>query len=349
MEIEDMLKISPYSLDKESKQKILSERLNYLEKFHYEHCKEFRAVKDNLTPSPDFIPVRLFKEFDLKSVPDNEIIKLMTSSGTTGQSVSRIFLDRSTALNQQKVMSKIVADFTGASRMPMIILDCPAVLKKRELLTARGAGILGFSIFGTKKIYAFDDDMNLKLDDLKEFINEFGEQKILLFGFTFMIWQYFYKTLKNLNTRLNLNNAVLIHGGGWKKLASESVSADEFKKSLNEICGLVNIHDYYGMIEQTGSIFMQCEHGNLHASIFSDIKTRRPNDFSECNFNERGIIQVISALPVSYPGHSLLTEDEGEILGEDDCPCGRLGKYFKVHGRLKGAELRGCSDTYERR
>ena len=94
---------------------------------------------------------------------------------------------------------------------------------------------------------------------------------------------------------------------------------------------------------------MQCEHGNLHASIFSDIKTRRPNDFSECNFNERGIIQVISALPVSYPGHSLLTEDEGEILGEDDCPCGRLGKYFKVHGRLKGAELRGCSDTYERR
>ena len=42
----------------------------------------------------------------------------------------------------------------------------------------------------------------------------------------------------------------------------------------------------------------------------------------------------------------LLTEDEGVILGEDDCPCGRKGKYFHIHGRIKNAEIRGCSDTY---
>ena len=58
------------------------------------------------------------------------------------------------------------------------------------------------------------------------------------------------------------------------------------------------------------------------------------------------IIQVVSALPRSYPGHSLLTEDEGVILGEDDCPCGRKGKYIQVLGRMAQAELRGCSDTY---
>jgi hypothetical protein len=61
---------------------------------------------------------------------------------------------------------------------------------------------------------------------------------------------------------------------------------------------------------------------------------------------EKGIIQVVSILPGSYPGHSLLTEDEGELLGEDDCPCGRLGKYFRISGRLKNADIRGCSDTY---
>ena len=43
----------------------------------------------------------------------------------------------------------------------------------------------------------------------------------------------------------------------------------------------------------------------------------------------------------------ILTEDSGEILGEDDCPCGRKGKYFKIYGRVKNAEIRGCSDTYE--
>ena len=73
---------------------------------------------------------------------------------------------------------------------------------------------------------------------------------------------------------------------------------------------------------------------------------RDPQDLTVCGPGKRGIIQVLSVLPRSYPGHSLLTEDEGTILGEDDCPCGRKGKYFKVHGRIKHAEIRGCSDTY---
>ena len=55
---------------------------------------------------------------------------------------------------------------------------------------------------------------------------------------------------------------------------------------------------------------------------------------------------MVSVLPHSYPGHSILTEDEGLILGEDDCPCGRKGKYIKILGRMKNAEIRGCSDTY---
>jgi hypothetical protein len=100
------------------------------------------------------------------------------------------------------------------------------------------------------------------------------------------------------------------------------------------------------MVEQTGSIFVECEHNYLHAPIFSDIIIRSPVDFKVSDFNEVGIIQLISVLPSSYPGHSILTEDEGYIIGEDDCKCGRKGKYFKIIGRIKNAEIRGCSDTY---
>ena len=164
-----------------------------------------------------------------------------------------------------------------------------------------------------------------------------------------MIWQHFYKELvrlKNQGTVFDLSNGILIHGGGWKKLISEAVSEQDFHKSLQSVCGLSHIHDYYGMVEQTGCVYMECECGHLHASIFSDIITRRPIDFTECAIGETGIIQVVSTIPESYPGHSLLTEDEGVILGIDDCPCGRKGKYFKINGRLKNAEIRGCSDTY---
>ena len=94
---------------------------------------------------------------------------------------------------------------------------------------------------------------------------------------------------------------------------------------------------------------MECECGHLHASIFSDVITRRAKDFSVCETGEEGMIQVLSTIPESYPGHSILTEDQGIILGEDDCPCGRLGKYFKITGRIKNAEVRGCSDTYEQK
>ena len=38
-----------------------------------------------------FLPVRLFKHYALKSIKESEIIKTMTSSGTSGQSVSQIF------------------------------------------------------------------------------------------------------------------------------------------------------------------------------------------------------------------------------------------------------------------
>ncbi len=358
MFFDEIINIPPFSLSESEKNTVLTERLIFLTEFHRSHCLAYGRMLEAYGYDPSFIhsykdlpylPVRLFKEIELKSISQEKIVKTMTSSGTTGQAVSKIFLDRDTSANQQKVMVKIVSDFTGSNRMPMIILDCPSVIKNRAMFSARGAGILGFSIFGSKKIYALDDNMKLDVEGLKEFLEKHKGERILMFGFTFMIWQHFYKELIRLNEEgmtFDLSNAILIHGGGWKKLISEAVSHDEFHKRLKDVCGLQSIHDYYGMVEQTGCIYMECECGHLHASVFSDIIIRRPTDFSEADIGERGIIQVVSTIPESYPGHSLLTEDEGVILGVDDCPCGRKGKYFRIDGRLKNAEIRGCSDTY---
>lgn len=358
MTYDEYLSIPPYSLDKNEKEKLLTERLVELTSLHQEKCPEYMKMLEAVDfdskkvasyKELPFLPVRLFKEMELKSVTQDDVVKTMTSSGTTGQAVSKIYLDRTTSANQQKTMVKIVSDFTGSSRMPMIIIDCPSVVKNRAMFSARGAGILGFSIFGSKKIYVLDDDMKLDVDGLRDFLDTYKDQKILLFGFTYMIWQHFYKELNRLKDEgitFDLSNGILIHGGGWKKLISEAVSHDEFHDRLETVCGLHDIHDYYGMVEQTGCIYMECECGHLHASNFSDVIIRRPIDFSVADIGEKGIIQVVSTIPESYPGHSLLTEDEGVILGEDDCPCGRKGKYFSVLGRIKNAEIRGCSDTF---
>ena len=230
--------------------------------------------------------------------------------------------------------------------MPMLILDSQSVVKDRTKFSARGAGILGFSIFANDKAYAFDDNMEIDREVIEGFLKKHKGRNIFLFGFTFMIWQHFYKELLKQGLKYDLSCGILLHGGGWKKLANEAISSSDFRKLLHEACGITRVHNYYGMVEQTGSIYMECEQGHLHASIFSDVVMRHPLDFSPVPFGERGIVEVVSLLPRSYPGHALLTEDEGVVLGEDDCPCGRLGKYFKIFGRLKNAEIRGCSDTY---
>lgn len=357
MEINTILETGPFSLGREEKHALLNERLRELTVSHYQNCESYKKMMDavglDINNLPDyedlpFLPVRLFKEFELLSVPKDDIVKTMTSSGTTGQQVSRIFLDRATAAAQQKCLTKIVGHFIGNKRVPMLILDSSAVIKDRNLFSARGAGILGFSMFGSKRQYALDENMELDIEGIKAFLEEHKGETIFLFGFTFMVWQHFYKKLLETDYHPDLSKGILIHGGGWKKLISEQVSPDEYKKRLNYVCGILpeNVHDYYGMVEQTGCIYMECKCGHLHTSAFSDIIIRKPEDFSIAKIGEKGLVEVVSTLPESYPGHILLTEDEGVILGEDDCPCGMPGKYFRIIGRIKNAEIRGCSDTY---
>ena len=353
--IEDFYKLEPYDLDKTEKNEMLTSELVRLTSEHGEKCQEYKRFLDtvgyqeeNVSTIADipFYPVRMFKEYELSSIPKDEVFKVMTSSGTTGQRVSKIIVDKETAMIQQKVMIKILSDYWGKKRLPMLIVDTPAVLKDRKMFSARGAAILGLQVAAREMVYVLNDDMSLNTGVLDAFFEKYPNQPFIIFGFTFMVWKHFYGALKECEKKYNMSEAWLMTGGGWKKLESEAISREEFKKEMNAVCGIKHFLDHYGMVEQTGCIYAECEYGHLHASIYSDVIIRDYKDFSVCPIGQKGIIQVVSVLPHSYPGHSLLTEDEGMVVGEDDCPCGRKGKYIQIFGRMKNAELRGCSDTY---
>jgi hypothetical protein len=353
-----LLALPPYGLDRADKHAFLSAELFALSRHHAAACLPYALMLAATGAALDTVagfehlpplPVRLFKAFDLMSVPPEQLYKTMTSSGTTGQQVSKIYLDGETSTLQTKVLGKIVESALGGARLPMIIVDSPSVVKNRAMFSARGAGILGFSMFGRDRVYALTDDMQLDMDGLRAFLDKHGSGPVFLFGFTYMVWQHFVTELKRRGETLSIPQGVLLHGGGWKKLAAEAVSPAQFKAALLATCGISRVLDYYGMVEQTGAIHVECEHGHLHTPVWADVLIRRAKDFSLADVGETGLIEVVSVLPRSYPGHVLLTEDEGRVLGEDDCPCGRKGKYFEVLGRVKRAEVRGCSDTYEQR
>lgn len=353
--IEELYELNPYELKREEKRCFLKKELMALTAYHREKCSEYAGFlealgyEDNKVECVEdipFFPVRMFKEFNLMSIDPKDVFKTMTSSGTTGQAVSKIYVDKENAMMQQKVMVKILSDFWGTKRLPMLVIDTPVVLKDRKSFTARGAAIMGLQIVSRDTVFCLNEDMSLDWEKLNRFMEKYAGKKFILFGFTFIVWQHFYQELLKAGKRYDMSEAFLMTGGGWKKLESEAVSQKEFKKCLQNVCGVGHFLDHYGMVEQTGCIYAECEYGHLHSSIYSDVIVRDYKDFSPLDIGKEGVIQVVSVLPHSYPGHSLLTEDEGIIMGEDDCPCGRKGKYIKIIGRMKSAELRGCSDTY---
>ena len=117
---------------------------------------------------------------------------------------------------------------------------------------------------------------------------------------------------------------------GWKKLENERVSNNSFKVRIKQLTGCHRIHNYYGMVEQTGTIFIECDNGNMHAAAQSDAITRDPVTHRPLPHGATGLIQVFSSIQESYPGHSILTEDLGRTR-DGACGCGRTSSIVEMN------------------
>lgn len=345
---------SPFGLAAADKQPKLLDALNRLTAWHASRCEPYRHIVERLFDAGPatslealpYLPVRLFKTLELRSVPRGEVVRTLTSSGTSGQAVSRVFLDRETAARQTRALASIMSHFLGRQRLPMVVVDSATLLQDRTRFNARAAGILGFSTFGRDHLHCLDETLALDASALQAFLDRHRGTPVLAFGFTFVVWQGLYQGALRADRHFDFGpGSTLVHGGGWKRLVDQQVDGAEFGRRLRERLGIRRVMNYYGMAEQAGSIFMECEKGHLHAPAFADVVIRDPVTLRPLPAGETGLVQVLSALPLSYPGHSLLTEDLGVLHGTDDCGCGRAGRYFSVRGRLPQSELRGCSDT----
>lgn len=348
------LDVDVYGMTRDEKRAWMLEGLRALTRHHHARCAPYAAMLDSLWKGGHanaleqlpWLPVRLFKQLDLKSVPDDQVLRTLVSSGTTGTAVSRIFLDADTARAQTRALTRIFSHFAGSRRMRMLVVDDDSFLRDRSRFNARAAGILGFSNFGRDHLYLLDEQLRPDWTRLRDWLARAPEEPVLLFGFTFIVWQSFVQAAQREGVHLTFPaGSMLVHGGGWKKMDEQKVGNAAYKAALSATFDIGRVHNYYGMVEQVGSIFFECEQGHLHAPAYADVIVRDLKDLSPVANGTVGAIQVLSLLPGSYPGHNLLTEDLGIIHGEDDCSCGRPGKHFGVLGRIKNVEVRGCSDT----
>jgi hypothetical protein len=353
----ELLHLPPFGLRQSEKRERLLPMMKALTAHHAEQCHPYRNVVDRVFGGVDqlklvrledvpFFPVTLFKTHTLSSVAQDKVLKILTSSGTTGQQPSRVFLDAVTASVQSAVLVKVAQHFLGKDRLPMVIVDHPGVLKDRQSHSARGAGILGMAQFGHRPFYALREDMSLDEEGLHAYLSQAAGRRILFFGFTFMVWQYLVQPLERAGRRLNLTESILVHSGGWKKLQDAAVDPRTFRERVQDVVGPGPVVNFYGMVEQVGSVYFENPVHYLHAPIYSEVIIRDPITLAPLPDGQVGLVQVLSSVPTSYPGHSLLTEDLGVIRGTDPERTGMGGRYFEILGRVPKAELRGCSDTF---
>jgi hypothetical protein len=326
--------------------------LRQLVNWHRERCAMYGRIVDALFPDAasaksleelPYLPASLFKTHRLQSVPDDGIRLWLRSSGTSGQTPSQIAVDDVTARRQARALVASMKPAVGGRRLPLLIADSENVLQRGSAFNARAAGILGFLSLGHDPLFALDEAGALREDAVRAFLDRHARAPFLVFGFTWLVWSRMFSELER--KRLRLDGGILVHGGGWKKLAHEAVGPAEFRRRALESIGLERVHSYYGMVEQMGTAYLEGEDGLLYAPPFADVVIRDPVSLRALPPGEVGLVQTLSLVPTSYPGHSILTEDLGRVVSIDAGAGGRLGKAIEVLGRAPQVEIRGCSDT----
>ncbi len=316
------------------------------------NCKKYRnflsSQKINLNKIKKieqlpFIHVNQFKKNELYSIPKKNIYKIIRSSGTTGGNPSKIYLDKKNAYKQQKILNTIMGPITNGVRKPMIIFE-KALLDKNNSFDASSAAVIGFSVFGKDHFYVRNKQDKFKYNEFNKYLKKNLNNEKIIFGFTFNLYNYLIRKIKKKKIKYKFKDSIIVHGGGWKKLSNLNISRNNFNKLFYKKYGIKKIFNYYGMVEQIGSIFLECEEcGYFHETDHTKVLIR-DKYLNVLDKNKKGFLQLISTVPESYPGNSILTEDYAKIVYKK-CSKSKNYKQFELFGRVEKAEIRGCGDV----
>jgi hypothetical protein len=349
--------VRPYELTPAEKHAFLVPRLAELVEHHRARCAPYaRWIADWRTSRPElstvddvpFLPVSVFKEYDLRST--TEEVMSVSSSSTTGTGASRIYVDKQTRKRQNLSASRLLSDFVGEAQRPYIVFDEEATVRGTAGMSARGAAIMSLAHLASEFHFvmrAEGDHLVLDPAALAHAIDRVSGRPFLAYGFTYLLYQA-HQELDRAGFHVDAHQGtVFLHSGGWKRMADIAVDKDTFNHTIASRWTLTPsaVIDFYGMVEQVGVVYPDCPYGSKHVPYWADVVVRRPDSLEPAAPGEVGLLQLVNCLPLSAPNHSVLTEDLGELQFEDGCPCGRRGRAFRFVGRAPRAELRGCSDV----
>ena len=362
--IESLLSVPPYSLGAKEKRELLLLAMNEAYAHHFNACSAYARYcsKRGFGPGQTFedlgrmpyLPVQAFKENAtlLRSVESAQITTRLSSSATSGVP-SSVDLDRVTAKRQVRALASVIGSVLGVHRRPFVVIDVDPRAEGGKAIGARGAAVRGFLNLARSVDYVMDPGPGgtviLNERKLEEALAKCAAQNepVAIFGFTFVLFASAVRPLLADGKRFALpTGSHVIHIGGWKKLADQQVSKQEFNATMASVFAVKEEHvvDFYGFTEQMGVTYPDGPGGLKYAPAFSEVIVRDPSTFEPLPAGQEGLLEFLTPIPYSYPGIAVLTDDVGVVVSETSPADGWQGTSFRILGRAKKAEARGCGD-----
>lgn len=366
--VDELLSLPPYGLAPEAKSAALLPAVREAFVHHCQHCPPLarwcaKQGFDPRRPVTDlarvpFLPVNIFKRLSLCSVPEGQVVRVLTSSATSSQVPSRISLDLTTRNRQVRALAAILSHRIGGERRPFIVLDAPpdgASGSDREI-SARQAGMRGYLIAATQKEYVLRRDGDRLSLDTERLLATLSRWKaegkaFCILGYTYVLYQTVVRPLLNRGIRLALPaSTFILHFGGWKSLERHAVEKPLLHARTAEVFGVppASVCDIYGFTEQLGIVYPDDAEGLKRAPTYAEVFVRDPRTLQVVADGELGLLEFVCPLPHSYPGIAVLLDDLGRVVTRAPGPDGMTGTGFEVTGRALRAEVRGCGDTLPR-
>lgn len=284
-----------------------------------------RAFCDALgTDEQVFIPIRFFKDFEMRCGNDWLAEAIFESSGTTGQQNSKHFV-KDLSLYHASLMQGFRQIYDAEERTIFALLPNYLERGNSSLVHMVKVWIEQFGLPGSGfYLYNFEALFQALTQAIE------AREKILLIGVSYALLDF----VEQFQIKLP-SDAIVMETGGMKGRGAE-LTRLQLHEVLANGFGQIQIHSEYGMTELLSQAYLKGKSGFQFPTWAKAVLTDTYNPLKRIDGEGTGRINIIDLANV----HScafIATDDLGRIRSDGS---------LEILGRLDHAELRGCNLLY---
>lgn len=313
--------------------------------------RDIRTEEDLLRIPP--IHANLFKQYEILSVPREDIVFYATSSGTGGQK-SQMFFDKDTQDFGNSMIENEFRYFGFLSQEPTnyLLFTYEPSQKSKDLGTAQtDMGLLAYAPVHETFFALRYNGVGHDFDAYGTIaaLEKYEEQglPVRIFGFPSFLYFTVNQMKETGHRPLKLNpRSMTMLGGGWKGYADKQISKTELYALVEEMLGIpeANCRDGYGSTEHSVPYF-ECPHHHFHIPVYSRMFIRDVKTLEPLPYGQPGFANFVTPHLLSVPAVSVLMGDMAVLHAPEECGCGLKTPWMEILGRAGTSKAKSCAIT----